>query len=116
MHVGGLAENAHVGQDSVIHEVVRAVSIAAVLFAFKFTPLRFFDFAGDGGNDDISPHAHSRALQRFHGVGIADKRSLHVVDAAAVDETVFDDGARLVSYAGKKFFLYTVYGIHGAAV
>ncbi len=88
VHVGGLAENTHVGQHSVIHEIMRAVSIAAVFFALEFTPLRFFDFAGDGGNDDIAFQAHAGALQRFHGVGVADQRALHVVDAEAVDETV----------------------------
>ena len=113
-HVGGLAENAHVGQHAMIDEIVRAVSVTAVFFAFEFTPLRFFDFAGDGGDDDISFQAHTRALQRFHGIGVADERALHVVDAETVDETVFDDGVRLVADAGEKFFAASVGGIHVA--
>ncbi len=97
VHVGGFAENAHVGQHAVIHQVVRAVSIAAIFLALEFTPLRFFDFAGDGGNDDIAFQSHARALQRFHGVGVADQRALHVVDAEAIDESVFDHGVAACS-------------------
>ncbi len=62
LHVGGLAENAHVGQHAVVHQVVRAHSVAAVFSAMEFSPLRFFDFPCDRGDDDVAfqfarPHA-----------------------------------------------------------
>src|SRR4029077_13073766 len=113
-HVGGLAENTHVGQHAMIDEIVRAVSVTAVFFAFEFTPLRFFDFAGDGGDDDVAFQAHTGALERFHGVGVTDQRTLHVVDAEAVDKTVFDDSVRFVAEAGEKFFAASIGGIHVA--
>ncbi len=104
MRVGGLAENAHIGQDAVIDEVVGAVSVAAIFFALEIAPLRFFDFAGDGGNDHVALQADARALQGFHGMGVADERAFHVVDAEAVDESVLDDCVRLVAGAGQKVF------------
>ena len=111
-HVGRLAENAHVGQHTVIHQIVCAAAIATVFLAAKFTPLRSFDFTGDRGDDDISFQAHTRPLQRSDGIGVTDERALHVVNAEAVDETVFDYSVRFVSDTGQKFLLARVGGIH----
>ena len=114
VHVGGLAENAHVGQDAVIDQIMGAVSVAAIFFALEISPLRFFDFAGDGGNNDVALQADARALQGFQGVRVADERAFHVVDAEAVDESVFDDGVRLVARSGEEVFGAGVRRVHVA--
>ena len=62
MHVGRLAEDAHVGQHAVIDEVMRAASVAAIFLASEFSPLCLFDFAGDGCDDDVALQANARAL------------------------------------------------------
>src|SRR5438874_12748574 len=65
LHIGGLAENAHVGQHAVVYEIVRSRSIAAVLLALEFGPLRFFDLTGDGGDEDVALQLDSGALKRL---------------------------------------------------
>src|SRR5579859_1186315 len=55
LHVRRLAQNAHVRQHAVVDQIVRADAIAAILLADKFVaPLRFFDFAGDGGDGYVA--------------------------------------------------------------
>ena len=58
--------------------------------------------------------ANAGALQRFHGVDVADERALHVVDAEAVDEPAFNHGLWFVADARKKFFAASVRCIHVA--
>src|SRR5262249_7641358 len=62
-HVGGLAENAHIGQDAVIDQIMGAETIAAILFALEIAPLGFFNFASHGGDYEIAFQAHSSFLQ-----------------------------------------------------
>ena len=114
MHVRWLAENTHVGQHSVIYQVMCAASVAAVFLALEFPPLRFLNFAGDGSDDDVPFQTHAGALQRFHGVGVTDQRAFHVVDTESVDETIFDNGLRLVTEAGKKFLAARIGRVHVA--
>src|SRR6266850_2402835 len=113
-HVGGLAKDAHVRQYAVVDEVVGAVPVTAVFLAFEFTPLRLFDFAGNGSDDDVALQAYAGVLQRSHGIGVANKRAFHVVDAEAVNESVFDNGMWLVAKAGEKFLVASVGSIHVA--
>ncbi len=113
-HVGRLAKDAHVRQHAVFDQVVRAASVAAVFFAPEFATLRLFDFARNGRDDDVAFQSYSGALQGFHGVGVADERAFHVVDAEAVNESVFDNGMRLVAEAGEKFLAASVGRIHVA--
>src|SRR5690242_1693310 len=61
--VGRFAEDAHVGQDAVIYQIVRAISVAAIFLALEVSPLRFFDFSCDGCNDHIAFETHTRTLQ-----------------------------------------------------
>ena len=105
MRVGRLAQDAHVRQDAVVDQVVRAESVAAIFLAFEFAPLGLFDFAGNGGDDDVALQLDARALQRLHSVRVADQRALHVVNAEAVDESVLHHGVRLVADAGEKIFV-----------
>ena len=107
-HVGRLTEDAHVGQDAVIHQVVRAVSIATIFFALEIAPLRFFDFARNGSDDHVALQPHTSALQGLHGMGVADQRAFHVVNAEAVDESVLYDRVRLVAETGEKILVARV--------
>src|SRR5579862_6309358 len=102
LHVGGLAQDAHVGQDAVIDHVVRAGAVAAILLADKFIrPLRFFDFAADGSDEHVAIELDASALDGFNRLGVADQRAFHVVNAEAVDKgfiagPIFEDGFGLV--------------------
>jgi len=108
MCVGRLTEDAHIRQDAVIHQVVRAVSITTIFYALEIAPLRFFDFARNGSNDHVALQAHTSALQGLHGMGVADERAFHVVDAEAVDESVLYDRVRLVAWTGEKMLVARV--------
>src|SRR5215467_16353424 len=69
-HIRWLAENALVRKHSMIHQIVCAEAVAAIFLALVFAPLRFLDFASDGGNNDIAFQFDSRALQGLDGVGV----------------------------------------------
>src|ERR1700758_1189062 len=97
MHVSGLAQNAHIGQHTMIDKVVRTTPVAAVFLAFEFSPLRLFDLTSNGGDNDVALQSNSGALQRLHGMRVADERALHVVNTEPVDEAVFYDSMRLVA-------------------
>ena len=88
------------GSNAVVHHVVRAGSVAAIFFADKFVaPLRLFDFADDRGDQTSAIKLHAGALHGFHGLRVADECTLHVVNAEAVDHSIFQDGFRLVADA-----------------
>ena len=113
LQIRRLAENAHVGEHAMIHEVVRANTIAAKLFAHKFVaPLCFFDFSDHRCNQKIAFQLHSRAFKRFHGLRVANQSALHVVDAKAVDQSVLDDGFCFVSDSRQKPFAASIGRIH----
>ncbi len=115
LQIGGFAENTHVGEHAVVHEMMRADTIAAKFLADEFVaPLRFLDFADHGCDDQVALKLHSSALEGFHGLRIANQRALHVVDAESVDEPVLDDGLRLVADARKKFFAASIGSVHVA--
>ena len=100
VHIRRLAEDAHVRENAVIHQVMSAEAIAAIFLPSELAPLRFFDFASDGGDDHIALEPHSRTHQRFHSMRVTDECTLHVVDAEAVNHAVFYDCARFVADAG----------------
>ena len=114
LHVGGLAQDAHVGQDAVIHQIVRSRAVAAIFFALKFAPLRFLDLAANRAENDVALQLDPGFQQRFHRVHVAHQRAFHVVNAEAVDHAVFDDGVGLVADAGKEILVAGVRGIHVA--
>ena len=62
VHIRGLTQDAHIGEDSVIYQVVCAHAIAAVFFAFEVAPLRLLNLPGDGSNDHIAMQSDAGAL------------------------------------------------------
>ena len=115
LHVGRFTEDAHIGKDAVIDQMVRADSIAAIFLADKFiAPLRFFDFAHHSRDEDISLQANPRTHQRPEGLHVADERTLHVVNAETIDHAFADNGIGFVADAGKKSFAAGVRSIHVA--
>ncbi len=55
LHVRGLSENAHVRQNAVIDEMMRAHTVAAKFPADEFiAPLCLLDFADDSGDRNVA--------------------------------------------------------------
>ena len=113
LHVGRLAQDAHVGQDAVVHKMVRANAIAAIFLADELVaPLRFFDFAGDGGDGYVAIKFDSGAHQRLDGLRVANQRAFHVVNAETVNQSVANHCFGFVAKAGEKSFAAGVRRIH----
>src|SRR5258707_11816863 len=67
LHVRGLAENAHVRQDAVVHKVMCTNAVTAEFFADEFiAPLCFFNLAHDSGDDDVALQLHACAHECLH--------------------------------------------------
>ena len=88
-HVRRLAQDAHVRQNAVIDQIMRAESVAAIFLAFKIPPLGFFDFAGHRGNDEVALESDSGFLQGFQRAHVAGERAFHVVNTETVNKSVF---------------------------
>jgi len=115
LHVRGLAEDAHVRQNAVIDEVMRAHAVAAKFLADEFiAPLRLLNFADDGGDGDVSFELYAGAHQSLHRLRVADQRAFHVVDAQAVNHLVANDGFGFVAEPSEKSFAAGVGGVHVA--
>src|SRR5689334_3815388 len=97
-----------------IYEVMSAEPIASILFPFELAPLRFFNFADNGGDDHIALQLYSGALKGLDCVRVANQCALHVVNAEAVNQAILDDCLRLVTDASEKFFAASVRCIHVA--
>src|SRR5437588_12135182 len=96
VHVGWFAQDAHVGQNAVIHQVMSAKSVSAKFFALELSPLGLFNLTRHCGNDDVALQANAGTLQSFHRVCVANEGSLHVVDAKAIQESLANDSCRFV--------------------
>ena len=81
----GLADNAHVGGDAVIHEIARAHARAAVALAVEAVDLRLLDLAHHARDDDVALELRSGLDEHVHRGDVAGERALHVDQAAAVD-------------------------------
>src|SRR5207244_1988558 len=68
--LGGLAEDAHVGDAAVRDEVARAGRVAAVLRALGLALLGLLDLAADGRDQNVACQSHTRVLQRSHSLDI----------------------------------------------
>src|ERR1700758_5219604 len=104
VHVGWLPEDAHVGQNAVIHEVMSAKSVSAIFFALELSPLGLFNLARHCGNDDVALQANAGTLQGFHRLGVANQGSLHVVNAKAIQESLSHHSVRLVAQSCEEVF------------
>src|ERR1700730_920189 len=114
VHIRGLTQDAHIGEHSVIYQVVCAHPVTAILFSLELAPLCLLDLSGNGRNDHITPKLDFRALQGLDRVGVADQRPFHVVNAQAIEKSIFDDGLWLVSDASQEFFVASVGSVHVA--
>ena len=97
-----------------IHQVMSAEAIAAIFLPSELAPLRFFDFASDGGDDHIALEPHSRTHQRFHSMRVTDECALHVVDTETIDHAILHYGLRLVTDPGEKLLAAGIRCIHVA--
>src|SRR5262249_14030300 len=95
LSLGRLAEDAHVGDAAVRHEVAAAGRVAAILGPLRLAPLRLLDLAAHRGDQDVAPETHTRVLQRAHRLDVAPERALHVRDAEPEQPPVLDERARL---------------------
>jgi hypothetical protein len=93
--LGGLAEDAHIGDAAVRNEIPRTGRITAVLGALRVTLLRLLDLACNGGDDDVPAQPYTRVLQHAHRLEVARDRALHVRDAESVDPPVALEALRL---------------------
>src|SRR5712664_992349 len=114
VHFCRLAEDAHVREHTVIHQVVRAIAVATIFLALVLAPLRFLDFAGDGRYDHVALELHASAVQRPDRMRVTNECAFHVVDAKAVNDTLLNDGVWLVTDADKKFLATRVRRVHVA--
>src|SRR5579863_774462 len=114
LHVGRFAQDANVRQDSVVHQVMGADTVAAVLSAAKFFPLRFFNLASNRRKNDIALKSYSRSLQCLYRVGITNQRALHVVNAEAVNHSVLDHSAGFVADSSEELLMAGIRRVHVA--
>src|SRR5580692_40470 len=97
-----------------VHKIMRTHAVAAVLAPAEFPPLRFFNLPGNRCKNDIALELYARTLQSLHREGVTDQRAFHVVDAEAVNHSVFDYGVGLVANSSQEFFPSGVGSIHMA--
>lgn len=51
LQIRGLTQDAHVGKNAVVHQMMRSDAITPIFLAHEFvSPLRLLDFSGDGRN------------------------------------------------------------------
>src|SRR5262249_35635896 len=92
LEAGRLADDAHVGGDSVVHHIARADAGAAIGLAGEAVYLCLLDLADYAGDDDVALELDAGLLQHLDGDNVARKGRLHVDKTAAIDAVALDLG------------------------
>src|SRR5947207_6561912 len=89
--LGGLAEDAHVGDAAVGDEIARAGRVAAVFGPLRVPVLRLLDLAADRGHEDVAAKGDAVVGKRAQRLDVAGERALHVRDPEAVEPALPDE-------------------------
>ena len=86
-----LADDAHVGDAAVPHEMARACRIAPVFSALRIAPLRLLDLATDRRDHHVTLQGDPGVAERTQRLDVAGQRALHIRDPEPVEAAVFDE-------------------------